>query len=172
MTTNYLPQSRKSTEVDPKSYTVLIADDDRIMANLLAVNVRRLGHRVAGIAWNGKEAVAMSLKMRPDVVIMDIHMPVLDGIQAAAEILNVRVIPIVLSTGLADSKTVRRASDLRLVSYLVKPFGPNQLKVALQLAIANVRALAIPPDDSTLVSVADGPALALPTEVGLESLNR
>jgi response regulator NasT len=119
------------------------------MANLLAVNVRRLGHRVAGLAWNGKEAVAMALKLRPDAVIMDIHMPVLDGIQAAAAILSVHGTPIILSTGLADSKTIRRAIDLRLISYLVKPFGPNQLKVALQLAIANSRALAIRAAGST-----------------------
>jgi CheY-like chemotaxis protein len=158
MNINYRPQPRESTEVDAESYTVLVADDDRVMANLLAVNLQRLGHRVAGIAWNGKEAVAMSLKMRPDAVIMDIHMPVLDGIQAAAAILSVHVIPIILSTGLADSKTVRRAIDLRLISYLVKPFGPNQLKVALQLAIANFRALAVPATDTPVVSAAVGPA--------------
>jgi response regulator NasT len=159
---NYLPQTRESTEVKPESYTVLVADDDRVMANLLAVNVRRLGHQVVGIAWNGREAVAMALKMRPDAVIMDIHMPVLDGIQAATQILSAHVIPIILSTGLSDSKTVRRAIDLRLISYLVKPFGPNQLKVALQLAIANVRALSIGAADTTEGSGAAGarPGLA------------
>lgn len=156
---NYLPHTRESTEVKPESYSVLVADDDRVMANLLAVNVRRLGHQVAGVACNGKEAVAMALKMRPDAVVMDIHMPVLDGIQAAAAILSVHVIPIILSTGLADSKTVRRAIDLRLISYLVKPFGPNQLKVAIQLAVANVRALAIRAPDTT---VATGVAGARP----------
>jgi response regulator NasT len=154
---NFLPQPSRSKEEAPESYTVLIADDDRVMANLLAVNVRRLGHRVAGIAWDGKEAVAMALKMRPDAVIMDIHMPVLDGIQAAAAILSVHVIPIILSTGLADTKTVRRAIDLRLVAYLVKPFGPNQLKVALQLAIANVRAIATSAPGATVASIAARP---------------
>jgi CheY-like chemotaxis protein len=104
----------------------------------------------------------MALKTRPDAVIMDIHMPVLDGIQAATAILNVHAIPIILSTGLSDSKTVRRAIDLRLISYLVKPFGPNQLKVALQLAIANVRALSIGAADTTEGSGAAGarPGLA------------
>ncbi len=149
MIMNHLPQPSKSAEVNPESYTVLVADDDRVMANLLAVNVRRLGHRVAGIAWNGKEAVAMALKTRPDAVIMDIHMPVLDGIQAATQILSAHAIPIILSTGLSDSKTVRRAIDLRLVSYLVKPFSPNQLMVALQVAIANGRALAIQTDETS-----------------------
>jgi CheY-like chemotaxis protein len=127
---------------------------------LIAVNVRRLGHRVAGIAWNGKEAVAMSLKLRPDAVIMDIHMPVLDGIQAAAAIVSVHGTPIILSTGLADSKTVRRAIALRLISYLVKPFSPNQLKVALQLAIANGRAIAASAPDTTVASIAVRPAVA------------
>jgi response regulator NasT len=134
--------SDNPTPAKSKFYSIVIADDDRSMASLLAANLHRLGHRVVGIAWDGKEAVAMALKKRPDAVIMDINMPILDGIQAAREIRSVHPTPIVLSSGLCDAKTLRRAVDLDLLSYLVKPFGPEQLKVALNLAVTKARLLA------------------------------
>ena len=116
MAIDSIPNQEKSA--DFKSYSVLVADDDRTMAELLATNLRRLGHRVAGIAWNGREAVEMALKLQPGVVIMDIHMP------------------IVLSTGLSDPRSLNGAVDLNVISYLVKPFSPAQLKVAIHLAVA------------------------------------
>ena len=121
-----------------------MAEDDRTMADLLSINLRRLGHRVAGIAWNGREAVDMALRVRPDLIVMDIHMPILNGLEAARELLDKHPIPIVLSTGVSDAKAVHGAIDLNLVSYLVKPFSPAQLKVALHLAVAQFRALAKP----------------------------
>jgi response regulator NasT len=135
------PSLDNAGQGEPEVYSVLVADDDRTMAELLATNLRRLGHRVVGVAWNGKEAVEMALKTRPDVVIMDIHMPVLDGLEAAGEILASQRIPIVLSTGLADCRTVNRAIDLRVISYLVKPFSPAQLKVAVSMAVAQFRGI-------------------------------
>jgi len=134
---------KKTTQPSLESYSVLVADDDRTMADLLATNLRRLGHKVAGIAWNGKEAVELALKTRPDVVIMDIHMPVLDGLQAAREILAAHLVPIVLSTGMSDARSVHRAVDLNVISYLVKPFSPAQLKVAVHLAVAQCRGIAM-----------------------------
>jgi response regulator NasT len=125
-----------------EAYSVLVVDDDRTMADLLAINLRRAGHRVGGIAWNGREAVNMALKTHPDVIIMDIHMPVLDGILAAREILGARLIPIVFSTGMSDVGSIRRAIDLEIISYLVKPFSPAQLNVAIHLAVAHCGRLA------------------------------
>jgi response regulator NasT len=134
--------NQKPARVEVESYSIVVAEDDRTMAELLATNLRRLGHRVAGVAWNGKEAVEMTLKSRPDVVIMDIHMPILDGIEAARQILDSHMVPIVMSTGMSDAMTVHRAIDLNLISYLVKPFSPAQLKVAVQLAVAQCRNMA------------------------------
>jgi len=73
---------------------------------------------------------------------MDIHMPVLDGMLAAREILGARLIPIVLSTGMSDVGAIHRAFDLQIISYLVKPFSPAQLNVAIHLAVAHCRRLA------------------------------
>ena len=137
-----LPKHHKPGHAELETYSVVVADDDRTMAELLATNLRRLGHRVAGIAWNGKEAVEMTIKTRPDVVVMDIHMPMMDGIEAARQILSNHLVPIVMSTGMSDAMTVHRAIDLNLISYLVKPFSPAQLKVAVQLAVAQCRIVA------------------------------
>ncbi len=128
-----------TTRANLESYSVIIADDDRPMAALLATNLRRLGHRVLGIAWNGREAVDLAHKVRPDVVVLDIHMPVLDGLLAACEILKSQPVGIVLSTGLLDAKLIHRAVDLNVHSYLVKPYSPAQLTVAMQLAVAQSR---------------------------------
>jgi CheY-like chemotaxis protein len=84
----------------------------------------------------------MALKTSPDVIIMDIHMPVLNGILAAREILGARLIPIVFSTGMSDVRSIHRAIDLEIISYLVKPFSPAQLNVAIHLAVAHCRKLA------------------------------
>ena len=144
MAIDYTPNKEKTAQADLGIYSIVVADDDRTMAELLATNLRRLGHRVVGIAWNGKEAVELTMKTRPDVVIMDIHMPVLDGFQAAQDILASRLVPIVLSTGMTDARSVNRAVDLNVISYLVKPFSPAQLKVALHMAVAQCRAIENP----------------------------
>jgi response regulator NasT len=129
----------KSSPAAQEVFSVVVADDNRSMAELLATNLRRLGHRVVGIGWNGKEAVALVLKHRPDLLVMDVEMPHLDGINAAREILSHVTMPIVLSTGRSDESTVERALDLNVVSYLVKPYSPAQLRVAIQMAVAQCR---------------------------------
>lgn len=134
--------SEKVVRAALEAYSVLVVDDDRTIAELLSITLRRAGHEVGGIAWNGREAVNMALKTRPDVIIMDIHMPVLDGILAAREILGARLIPIVFSTGMSDARSIHRAIDLQIISYLVTPFSPAQLNVAVHLAVANCRRLA------------------------------
>jgi response regulator NasT len=68
-------------------------------------------------------------------------MPILDGLAAAREILTKHPMPIVMSTGMSDARSLGRAMDLNLISYLVKPFSPAQLKVAVHVAVANFRAM-------------------------------
>jgi len=133
-----LPAAHDKKPAEFETYNVVVADDDRTMAELLATNLRRLGHRVVGVAWNGREASNLVIKTRPDV--LDIHMPILDGLSAAREILSKHPMPIVMSTGMSDAHSLGRAVDMNLISYLVKPFSPAQLKVAVHLAVANFRA--------------------------------
>ena len=132
----------KSTNLPLETYSVLVADDERSMADLLAINLRRIGHRVVSLASIGRQAVDMALRLRPDLLIMDIEMPVLDGLSAAREILGKWQVPIVMSTGVSDATAVHTAINLNLISFLVKPFSPAQLKVAVQLAVAQSRGLA------------------------------
>jgi len=139
-----IPNQNASPRAVPETYSILLAEDNRQMADLLAVNLRRLGHRVIGMARNGREGVEMALKMHPDVVILDIEMPILTGFQAAREILAAGLVPIVMSTGISDFKSLQKAADLKVVSYLVKPYSPAQLKVAIHLAVAQCRAFANP----------------------------
>ena len=137
----HLKPALSPTPVSLETYSVLVAEDDRNMADLLAINLVRTGHRIAGIAWDGKEAVRLALKERPDLVIMDVQMPFLDGLQAASEILSANLIPIILTTGRFDLRTIQRAMDIQGLSYLVKPYSPNQLHVTIQLAVAQCRRL-------------------------------
>ena len=75
---------------------------------------------------------------------MDIHMPDLDGLEASDAILSVQRVPIVFITGMANDRDLLRAIDQRVISYLIKPFGPAQLKVAVAFAIAQCRESALP----------------------------
>ena len=139
------PGRNEPAEEGLETYSIVIADDDRSMTELLANNLRKLGHRIVGIAAGGQEAIDIALKTKPDVVIMDIHMPGIDGFEAARCILASKKIPIVMSTGLSDARTIHKAIDLNVISYLVKPFSPAQLKVAVHLAVAQCRQSSPPP---------------------------
>lgn len=117
------------------SWSILIADDNARLLELLARNLKALRHRVVGIAHDGKEAVALAQKLRPDLIILDIDMPLMDGIDAARAILRQQSVPIVINTGASDDHTLRRLRSVKIGAYIVKPFSPAQLKVALHTAM-------------------------------------
>jgi response regulator NasT len=125
-------------DTNPPPISILIADDEKRMADLLAKNCKTLGHHVAGIAKNGKEAVKLAQELRPDLVILDVNMPGMDGIEAATAILKNQKVAIIFSTGAFDSLTLRRVQSLGIGGYLVKPFSPAQLKVAAHMAVFSV----------------------------------
>ena len=122
---------------ESRSISILIVDDEEHLVELLTRKVKFLNHRVAGKARNGKEAVELARKLRPDLIIMDIGLPVMDGIDAARIILQTQKVPIVISTGSSDEGTLRRLKNLTIGAYIVKPFSPAQLKVALHLAMSS-----------------------------------
>ncbi len=113
---------------------ILLAEDDPL--NLLALEQRltSMGHRVIARATTGKDAVYEASRHQPDLVLMDVKMPRMDGIEAARVILSQRFVPIILITAYNDPETLHRALEAGVTAYLVKPMGDYELKQALQAA--------------------------------------
>jgi AmiR/NasT family two-component response regulator len=115
---------------------ILIAEDETIIRLDLKGLLERAGYDVVGEARDGEEAVALAREARPDLVVMDVKMPRLDGIEAARRILDERPLPIVLLTAFGQSELVARAGDAGVFSYLVKPFREQDVVPAIELARA------------------------------------
>ena len=115
---------------------VLIAEDETIIRLDLRALLERAGFEVCAEARDGLEAVELARTLEPDVVILDVKMPQLDGIEAARQILAERPVPILLLTAYSNEKLVERAGEVGVFAYLVKPFRANELKPAIQTAIA------------------------------------
>jgi response regulator NasT len=122
-----------------ESLRVLIADDESIRLMSLRQQLAGLGHQVVGEASTGDEAVALAQRMRPDLAILDIRMPGMDGIEAARQIMSTRPIPIILLTGYSEEQLVARAAQADVATYLIKPVAEDDLLPALTLALARFR---------------------------------
>jgi two-component system, response regulator PdtaR len=122
--------------------SVLIAEDETIIRLDLKGQLEAFGYRVCGEARDGEEAVDLARSTEPDVVLLDVKMPVLDGIHAARRIMQERSVPILLLTAYTDEKLVRRAADAGVFAYLVKPFSANELIPAIETAVARHEELA------------------------------
>ena len=94
------------------------------------------GFDVVGEAGDGEQAVALAIELRPDLVILDVKMPKMDGIAAAAEIAGERIAPVVILTAFSQRELVERARDAGAMAYLVKPFQKADLLPAIELAVA------------------------------------
>ncbi len=121
---------------------VLIAEDETIIRLDLAEMLARAGFEVCGEARDGMEAVELALSEEPDVAVLDVKMPRLDGIEAARRILAERPIPIVMLTAYGQEELVSRAVEAGEVGYLVKPFRESDLVPAIQTARARHEELA------------------------------
>ena len=118
------------------SARILIAEDETIIRLDLRDLLERSGHEVCAEARDGEEAVALARSEQPDVAIMDVKMPKLDGIEAARRILDERPIPIVMLTAYGQQELVARAVEAGVFGYLVKPFREQDLLPAIQTARA------------------------------------
>jgi two-component system, response regulator PdtaR len=121
---------------------ILIAEDETIIRLDLRDLIERAGHEVAGEARDGEEAVALARELEPDLAIMDVKMPRLDGIEAAKRILDDRPMPIVLLTAYGQQELVARAVEAGVFGYLVKPFREQDLVPAIETARARHAELA------------------------------
>jgi AmiR/NasT family two-component response regulator len=115
---------------------ILVAEDETIIRLDLKDLLERSGHEICAEARDGEEAVELARSAEPDLAIMDVKMPRLDGIEAARRILDERPIPIVMLTAYGQDELVSRAAEAGVFGYLVKPFREQDLLPAIQTARA------------------------------------
>jgi response regulator NasT len=114
---------------------VAIADDDPDILELLKQTLNVLGHRVLFTATTGRSLVEQAKRHEPDLVIADIKMPDMDGLDAASAIYEHRPTPIILISGYSDRDYIRRAQESHILAYLVKPVAQAELEPAISLAM-------------------------------------
>lgn len=120
---------------------VLVAEDDALIRLDLVECLSEEGYQVVGEAGDGEQAVELAERLRPDIVIMDVKMPKMDGIDAASIIAERRIAPVVILTAFSQRELVERARDAGAMAYLVKPFGRRDLVPAVELAVSRFREL-------------------------------
>ena len=118
---------------------VLIADDDPLIRMDLAEMLTEEGFEVVGQVGDGERAVELARTLRPDLVILDVKMPGKDGIQAAAEIADEQIAPVIILTAYSDRDLVQRAIDAGAMTYLAKPFSTATLLPAIELTAPDTR---------------------------------
>ena len=115
---------------------ILIADDESIILMDLREMLTNLGYLIVGEASDGQSAVHMARELRPDLVVMDIMMPAMDGIEAAKLLTAERIAPVLLLTAYSQADLVDRAKEAGVVGYLVKPFLESNLAPAIEVTLA------------------------------------
>ncbi len=115
---------------------IIIADDESIIRMDLREMLSNLGYLVIGEVGDGRSAVNLSRELRPDLVIMDIKMPDMDGIEAAQVLTEEKIAPVLLLTAYSQQELVARAREAGVVGYLVKPFRESDLSPAIEVALA------------------------------------
>ncbi len=115
---------------------MVIAEDEALIRMDLAEMLAEEGYHVVGQAGDGEQAVALTETLRPDLVILDVKMPVLDGIAAAERIAAARLAPVVMLSAFSQRDLVERAREAGAMAYLVKPFGRHDLVPAIEMAVS------------------------------------
>ena len=115
---------------------VIIADDESIIRMDLREMLTNLGYLVVGEVGDGQSAVNLARELKPDIVIMDIKMPDMDGIEAAAVLTQERIAPVLLLTAFSQKELVDRATEAGVAGYIVKPFRESDLGPSIEVALA------------------------------------
>lgn len=119
---------------------VVVAEDEALIRMDVVATLQEAGYEVVGEAGDGEEAVRLAIELMPDLMIMDIKMPKLDGISAAEKI-SEHKIPVVLLTAFSQADLVKRAADAGAMAYVTKPFKPSDLLPAIQIALSRCEEL-------------------------------
>ena len=120
---------------------VVVAEDETLIRLDIVEMLRDAGYEVVAEADNGQTAVERTREHRPDLVLMDVKMPVLDGITAAEQIASERLAPVVLLTAFSQRELVERAREAGAMAYVVKPFTVDDLVPAIEIAISRFEEL-------------------------------
>lgn len=115
---------------------VIVAEDESLIRMDIVEILTDNGFDVVGEAGDGETAVQLATELRPDLVVMDVKMPKLDGISAAERLSKNHIAPVVLLTAFSQKELVERASEAGALAYVVKPFTPNDLLPAIEIALA------------------------------------
>jgi response regulator NasT len=115
---------------------VLVAEDEAIIRLDLAEMLGEAGYDVVAQVGDGEQAVEQAIAQRPDIVIMDVKMPVMDGITAAEQIGKERICPVVMLTAFSQTELVERARDAGVMAYIVKPFTAGDVTPAIDIALS------------------------------------
>lgn len=115
---------------------IIIADDESLIRMDLREMLMNLGYLVVGEVGDGKSAVNLAGELQPDIVIMDIKMPDMDGIEAARILTKERLVPVLLLSAYSQQDLVQRAQEAGVAGYLVKPFQESDLAPAIEVALA------------------------------------
>ena len=121
---------------------VLIAEDEALIRLDLKEMLEEEGYSVVGEAADGQQAVDLAVSLRPDLVILDVKMPVLDGISAAEQVAADQIAPVVILTAFSQRELVERARDAGAMAYLVKPFTKADLVPAIEIAVSRFQEVA------------------------------
>lgn len=119
-----------------KPLRILIAEDEYLCLMGLSANLKQLGHEVIGEAIDGIELVEIARKNKPDLIITDINMPLLDGIEAIKKLNEQMIIPSIIVSGYHDRELIEKASKQGVFNYLIKPIDIQDLKVAIEITMS------------------------------------
>jgi len=114
---------------------VIVAEDESLIRMDIVETLRDQGFDVIGEAGDGNKAVELAFELKPDLMVMDIKMPDLDGLSAAEKIAELKI-PVVLLTAFSQQELVTRAAELGAMAFLVKPFSPQDLLPAIEIALS------------------------------------
>lgn len=129
-----MPTTPKTTT--QKRLRILLVDDESIIRLDLREMLKEHGHEIVGEGSNGEEAIALTRKLDPDLIVMDIKMPVMDGLEAVRQINADRTIPVIMLTAYSQPELVQQATELGVYGYLVKPIKEADILPAIEVALA------------------------------------